>query len=58
MTIQVKDYGDRFEISWDPEDPIERAFNDWTEEDFKTIIMNAAENVLDGHNFEDTFMAK
>lgn len=68
MTIEVVETEEGFEISWDPEDPIERAFNDWTEEDFRTVIVKAAEKVIAEHEitqngsgdntFEQEFLAK
>jgi len=46
--IEVKEKEDgSFEISWDPDDPVERVFNDWTEEDFTKCIMDACTKVLE-----------
>lgn len=49
MTLQVKETQEGFEISWDPDDPLESVFNDWTEEDFLTVITNAARKVIAEH---------
>jgi len=66
--MQVVETEDGFEISWDPNDPVERALNDWTEQDFLQIILKEAERVLakheiaqngsDENTFEKVFMAK
>jgi len=68
MTMQVVETEDGFEISWDPDDPVERVLNDWTEQDFLQIILKEAERVLaeheiaqnssGGNTFEQEFMAK
>lgn len=58
MTIQVKETKKGFEISWDPDDPIECMLNDWTEDEFRRVILEEAERVLAGHTFEEGFMAK
>ncbi|MFZ9316486.1 MAG: hypothetical protein ACO236_04320 [Candidatus Nanopelagicaceae bacterium] len=68
MTIQVEETDQGFIIEWDPDDPVESIFNDWTEEDFLTVIMNAAQKVIDEHeiaqkcsgfnSFEQEFMVK
>ena len=64
MTIEVvgTEYG--FEISWDPNDPIDSVLSDWTEEQFIEILMSAANRVLarhdikEEHNFEEGILAK
>jgi hypothetical protein len=39
--IEVKEENDgSFTISWDPNDPKESIFNNYTEQDFKTAISN------------------
>jgi len=39
--IEVKEENDgSFTISWDPNDPKESIFNNYTEQDFKTVISN------------------
>ena len=43
--MQVIETEDGFDISWDPNDPVERVMNDWTEEDFLQIILAEAEKV-------------
>lgn len=68
MTIDVKETEEGFEISWDPEDPIERALNALTGEDFLQMILERAEKVIaeheitkkssDENNFEQDFLAK
>lgn len=68
MTIEVVETEEGFEISWDPEDPIERALNGLTEEEFLRIILERAEKVIAEHeitqkssnenNFEQDFLAK
>jgi hypothetical protein len=68
MTIQVIETEDGFDFMWDPTDPVESVFNDWTEDDFMRMLMNAAEKVIaeqefaqkrSGHNsFEQEFMEK
>lgn len=48
MTIEVKENEDgSFDISWDPDDPVERVFNTWTAEDFNKCIMDACSKVLE-----------
>lgn len=68
MTIEVVETEQGFEISWDPEDPVERGLNGLTEEEFLQIILNEAEKVIaeheiaqkssDGNTFEQEFLAK
>lgn len=68
MTIEVIETEEGFEISWDPEDPIERGLNDLNEEDFLRIILEKAEKVIaehqiaqkgsDENTFEQEFLAK
>jgi hypothetical protein len=68
MTINVQETEEGFEISWDPDDPLEGMFNDWTEEDFLAMLRNAAEKVIaehentqknsDSNTFEQEFMEK
>jgi hypothetical protein len=68
MTIEVRETEEGFEISWDPGDPLESVFNDWTEDDFRQIVMGAAERVIAEHEnaqkgsdinvFEQEFLAK
>jgi len=68
MTIEVVETEEGFEISWDPEDPIERGLNGLTEEEFLQIILNEAERVIAEHKitqngsgentFEQEFLAK
>jgi len=35
-----------FTIDWDPNDPVESVFNEWTEEDFIQCIKDRAREVL------------
>lgn len=66
MTIEVRelDDGNIIEVSWDPNDPIERGLNDWTEEQFLEAILQRAREVLAEHyvsgedTFEKEFLAK
>jgi hypothetical protein len=66
MTIEVRelDDGNILEISWDPDDPVESVFNDWTEENFLAVILKRAREVLAEHyvsgddSFEKEFLAK
>jgi len=58
MTIQVTETETGFEISWDPEDPLECILNDWTEDDFRAAIFLQAEKVLAEHTFEEGFLEK
>jgi len=39
-----------FTIEWDPDDPVEHVFNDWTEQDFIDVIMKYAQEVIDKHS--------
>jgi len=39
-----------FTIEWDPDDPVEHVFNDWTEQDFIDHIMKYAQEVIDKHS--------
>lgn len=36
-----------FTIEWDPNDELERAFNDWTEQDFIDCIVSKAKEILE-----------
>lgn len=56
--MDVFETDDGFEITWDPEDPVEAVLNDWTDEDFIKVIMEATNNVLTEHSFESDFMEK
>lgn len=58
MTLSVNETEAGFEITWDPDDPIECMLNDWTEDEFRRVILEEAERVLAGHTFEEGFMAK
>ena len=40
MEVKEKEDGS-FEITWDPDDPVESVFNTWSEEDFTKCIMDA-----------------
>lgn len=64
MTIEVVNTESGFEISWDPNDPVESVLSGWTEEQFIEILMAAANDVLarhdikEEHSFEEGFLAK
>jgi len=68
MTIEVVETEEGFEISWDPQDPIERGLNGLTEEEFLQFILAEAEKVIAEHQiaqkgssentFEQEFLAK
>jgi hypothetical protein len=68
MTIEVIETEEGFEISWDPEDPIERGLNDLSEQELLQIILKEAERIISEHEiaqkssgentFEQEFMAK
>jgi len=47
MTIEVRETETGFEISWDENDPLESMFNDFTEQDFIDIILDACQDCLD-----------
>ena len=48
MTLKVEENEDgSFEISWDPNDPVESIFNTWTKEQFIDVIMKGVNNILD-----------
>lgn len=49
MKVTEKEDGS-FDIEWDPNDPVEHVFNDWTEQDFIDVIMKAANEVIDKHS--------
>ena len=63
MTIEVEEwYNDdgklNLTITWDENDPVESKFNDWTPEDFLTVIRNACEQKLsvtyaDGYSYRE-----
>jgi predicted flavoprotein YhiN len=36
-----------FEITWDPDDPVESVFNTWSEEDFTKCIMDVCRKVIE-----------
>lgn len=47
MAIEVSTLEDGgIEISWDPDDPIESALNDWTAEMFIAAILEEANRVI------------
>ena len=47
MTIQVRELeNNEFQITWDPNDPIESIMNTWTEEDFIREIKEYCEQKL------------
>lgn len=56
--MKVIETQDGFDIFWDPDDPVEQAFNSWTDQDFIRVVTEAANKVLAEHTFEDEFMAK
>lgn len=56
--IKVTDQNCCFIIEWDPDDPVERVFNSWTEKDFIKVIMDACIKVLEDSKEEDDPMAK
>jgi len=56
--MRVTETEEGFDIEWDPEDPLECVFNDWTEEDFTAAIMLSVKKVLGEHSFEEEFMEK
>jgi len=58
MTIQVVETEHGFEITWDPNDPVESVLSEWTEEVFMKVIMDAARDVLAEHTFEGDFLEK
>lgn len=68
MTIEVTETKEGFEISWDPDDPVERGLNDLTEQELLQIILDEAQKVIaeheiaqkrsDENTFEQEFMAK
>jgi predicted flavoprotein YhiN len=48
MTLEVKELENQsFEITWDPDDPVESVFNTWSEEDFTNCIMDACRKVIE-----------
>ena len=51
MTIEVDEWYDgdgklNLTISWDENDPTECQFNNWTGEDFLTVLQNACDEEL------------
>lgn len=48
--IDCKETEEGFEITWDPDDPIESALNTWTEEDFIRAIIQEANRVIEESN--------
>lgn len=47
--IDCKETEDGFEITWDPDDPVESVFNTWTEQDFINVIMAECNRVIEEH---------
>jgi hypothetical protein len=48
MTINVTENDDySFEITWDPDDPVEWVLNTWTEDDFINAIMKECNKVIE-----------
>jgi|GEM_PF-2991862 len=65
MTLEVIETETGFEVTWDPDDPVESVFNDWSAEDFMRIVLEYANSVIEDHNskidetqLETDFMAK
>lgn len=54
MMINVQETEEGFTITWDPDDPIESAFNDWTEEDFIKVILHKCNEIINEHNEHKT----
>jgi len=52
--IEVKETKEGFEISWDPDDPLESIFNTWTEQDFIDAIMKQCKEVIEAHETTTT----
>lgn len=53
MTIEVQELEDGgIEITWDPDDPIECALNDWTAEMFMEAILEEANRVITEHEVQ------
>jgi len=52
MDVKEEEDG-TFTITWDENDPVERVFNDWTEQDFIDVITSAAQKILDQHQQEE-----
>jgi len=51
--VEVKENEDgSFEISWDPNDPVEWVFNTWTEDDFINAIMKECNKVIEENEVE------
>lgn len=51
--MEVKENEDgSFEISWDPNDPVEWVFNTWTEDDFINAIMKECNKVIEENEVE------
>lgn len=50
--IECKETDEGFQISWDPDDPLESVFNTWTEEDFIRVIMEECNRIIEQHNQE------
>ena len=47
MTLTVHEEADgSFTIEWDENDPVESAFNTWTEQDFVNAIVEIAKEML------------
>ena len=42
-----------FTVDWDPNDPVESVFNDWTEEDFIQCIEDHAREVLGEETYQE-----
>lgn len=51
--IEVKETEDGFTISWDPDNPVERIFNTWTEQDFIDAIMKQCKEVIAAHETDN-----
>ena len=56
MTIHVTENDDgSLTISWDENGPVESIMNDWTNEDFIKVIMDAAELTLAASQFAGNY---
>jgi hypothetical protein len=56
--IKVTEKDHYLTIEWDPDDPVERIFNYWSEEDFKKMITDACVKILENSKEEDDPLAK
>ena len=51
--LSVEMDGNVLDISWDPDHPVTRVFNNWRPEDFRDWLIARCEKVIEEHGSKD-----